>query len=258
MEAENAEESIMAKFKPEGRERILAVRLSGKFKTSFPGRQAEEGEKKDEKKDGEKKEDEKKEEEKKDETPALKEMAEGKPGLLVLIADTDFLYDNFCVQMLGPQLAIPFNSNLPLAMNIIDQVGGDIDLIQIRSRGSNRRGFTEIDKIEAEANEKIRGQITELQGKADEANRKLNELQATKDPKQRAFLSPEQQNEIERFRKEQAEAGKDIRELKKGARKSIDSRLASMKFWNIVGVPVLVAALGVAVAVIRKKRTSAH
>jgi hypothetical protein len=31
-----------------------------------------------------------------------------------------------------------------------------------------------------------------------------------------------------------------------------------MKFWNIVGVPVLVAALGIAVAIVRKKRTSAH
>jgi hypothetical protein len=243
MEAENSDESIMSRFKPEGREKMLAVRLSGKFKTSFPDGKP----KKEEKKDEDKKEDEKKEgenkEEKKDETPALKEMAEGKDGLVVLIADSDFLFDNFCVQMLGPQLAIPFNSNLP---------------VQIRSRGSNRRGFTQIDKIEAEANEKIRGQITELQGKADEANRKLNELQASKDPKQKAFLSPEQQNEIERFRKEQAEAGKQIRQLKKDARKSIDSRLASMKFWNIVGVPVLIAALGAAVAIIRKKRTSAH
>ncbi|MGI8603679.1 MAG: Gldg family protein [Verrucomicrobiales bacterium] len=253
MEAENSDDSIVAKFKASGKEKILAARLTGKFKTAFPDGKP----KKDETKKEEEKKPEEKKDEPKDESPPLKEMAEGKTGIVVLVADTDFIYDNFCVQMLGPQLAVPFNSNLPLALNIIDQVGGDTNLVQIRSRGSSRRPFTKINEIEAAANEKIRSRIEELQKKADEANRKLSELQAKKDPKQKNFLSPEQQNEIQEFRKEQADSSRNIRELKKEARKDIDSKLAAMKAWNIVGVPLLVALAGVSVALIRRTRTSA-
>src|SRR5690606_30244888 len=130
--------------------KILAVRLTGPFKTAFP-----DGKPKAEEKaqgDGDEGDgDEKKEEAKSDEPATLKEMATGKSGLVVLVADTDFLYDRFSVQMLG-NMALPFNGNLPFGLNLIDQVAGDVRLTQIRSRGPNRRPFTTIQKIEEEAN----------------------------------------------------------------------------------------------------------
>ena len=253
MEAQAQDDSIAQQFKSSDKEKILAMRLSGKFKTAFPDGKPK---KADTPPDPSKPE-EKKPEEKKDEPAPLKEMAEGKSGVVVLVADSDFLYDNFSVQMLGPNMAIPFNGNLPLGMNIVDQIAGDIRLVQIRSRGSNRKPFTKINDIETAANAKIQDRVANLQKEMDEANAKLSQLQAQKDPKQKNFLSPEQQNEIVEFRKKQADAQRQIREARKDARRDIDATMARMKGWNIIGVPVLVALIGIGVAVVRRTVTSA-
>lgn len=253
LEAENSEQAIQEKFVSSKKEKILGLRLTGKFKSAFPDGKPkaadtpdEEGNSDDDKKD-----------EKQDETPALKEMVEGKNGVVILLADTDFLYDNFSVRMLG-NMALPLNGNLPFGLNMVDQIAGDTRLLQVRSRGSSRKPFTKIKEIETAANEKIKGAITDLQKKADEANARLEQLQAAKDPQAREFISPEQQNEISEFRKQQADASRQIRELKKSARKEIDSTLASMKLWNILGTPLLVAVIGLVVFIIRRKTTSAQ
>ena len=252
MEAENSDETIIQNFKSSGEPKALALRLTGKFKTAFPegkpkpaadaDKNAEDGEKKEEKKE--------------DTGTALKEMAEGKSGVVILVADSDFLYDNFSVQVLG-NMALPFNGNLPFGLNILDQVAGDTRLLQVRSRNSNRRPFTRINAIETEANSKIQSRVNDLQKQADEANSKLNELQAAKDPKQRNFLSPEQEAEIASFRKSQAEAQREIRELKKSARADIDGTLALIKVLNIFGTPLLVFLVGLVVYFLRRSSISA-
>ena len=250
LEAENSDESIIQKFKSSGEAKSLAIRLTGKFKSAFPDGKP----KATAPEDGE---EPKPEEEKKDEaSTALKEMAAGKSGVVILVADTDFLYDNFSVQVMG-NMALPFNGNLPFGMNVLDQVAGDTRLLQVRSRNSNRRPFTRINAIETAANAKIQNEVAELQKQADEANAKLSELQAAKDPKQRNFMSPEQEAELETFRKNQANAQRRIRELRKEARADIDGTLASMKLWNILGTPLVVAVIGFAVFLFRRKSTSA-
>src|SRR5690606_24499618 len=144
-QAENQEETLLQNFKPDpsGRAKLLALRLTGKFKTAFPDGKPKADEKAqgDGDAEAEKAEENKSEEKKEEDDGYLKEMAEGKTGLVVLVADTDFLYDNFSVQRLG-NMALPFNGNLPFGLNIIDQVAGDVRLTQIRSRGPNRRPFT--------------------------------------------------------------------------------------------------------------------
>lgn len=253
MEAENSDESIIQKFKSSGEPKALALRLTGKFKTAFPDgkpKPAPDADKNDE--DAEKKDEEKKE----DAGTAFKEMAEGKTGVVILVGDTDFLYDNFSVQVLG-NMALPFNGNLPFGLNILDQVAGDTRLLQVRSRNSNRRPFTRINAIETEANSKIQSRVNDLEKQAADANTKLNELQAAKDPKQRNFLSPEQQAEIESFRKSQAQAQREIRELKKSARSDIDGTLALIKFLNIFGTPFLVLTVGIVVFFLRRSSISA-
>ncbi len=253
LEAENSEESIIQKFKSAGEPKALALRLTGKFKTAFPDGKPKVAEK-DEDDDGSDAEGDAK----KDDEPAavLKEMAEGKTGVVLLVADSDFLYNDFSVQVLG-NMALPFNSNLPFGLNVVDQIAGDTRLLQVRSRNSNRRPFTRINAIETAANAGIQREVEDLQRQADEANAKLSELQAAKDPNQRHFISPEQQAEIENFRKRQADAQGKIRELRKSARSDIDGTLAWMKLWNIGGTPLLVAAIGIVVFFVRRKSTSA-
>ena len=109
---------------PDGKERILAARLSGTFKTAFPKGP-----------DGT--------------NDVSKALAEGK-GNVLLFADSDFLADDFCVRMMRtPFGSIPqlINENLTLFSNAMEQFAGREELIGVRSRGASDRPFTVVNEI---------------------------------------------------------------------------------------------------------------
>ena len=125
--------AMRRELKPDGVRRTLAARLSGTFRTAFPkGPDWKEGS-----------------------TNAVpKVVAEGDKGSVVLFADSDFLADDFCVQVIntlfGP-IAQPWNDNLVLFSNVIEQYAGREELIGVRSRGPSNRPFAKVDALEAKA-----------------------------------------------------------------------------------------------------------
>jgi ABC-type uncharacterized transport system involved in gliding motility auxiliary subunit len=249
MTASLSGENIVKDFKPSNVDYALAVRLTGKFKTAFP-----DGKPKPAKED--------KEESKSEpaDQPQLKESTGN--GAVILIADSDFLNDAASVQIqdvLGYRIARPMNGNLNLVQNCVEQLAGDSDLISLRSRASLNRPFTRLREMEARAGHEFEDKVKELEAKQTEMQRKINELQARKgqDVKQRLILSPEQQKELENYQAADKETRKDLKEVRKKLRKETDS----LEFWtkvvNIGAMPALVAATGVVLAVVKRKRTAA-
>ena len=244
-------DAVMKDFKPSGVTNALAIRLVGKFKTAFP-----EGKPADTKPEDDKK-DEKKEEKKADDS--LKESKS--EGVVVLVGDADMLHDQFCVQIqniFGQRIVIPRNGNLNLAQNVVEQLSGDSNLIAVRSRATLNRPFTKIQEIQAKAEDRYRGKLKELEDSLREAQTKLNELQAKKEKGQQRFiLSPEQQAEIEKFRKVEAQKKRELKDVRKQARAEIDWAENWRKWANIFGMPAFVAVFGIALAVYKNKRASA-
>jgi hypothetical protein len=64
--------------------------------------------------------------------------------------------------------------------------------------------------------------------------------------------------EIERFRTKAAESRKKLREVRRDLRQDVSSLETRLKWINIAAVPVLVALLGIALAVVRKQKTKAR
>jgi len=248
-------QNVMKEFKPSGTTYALAVRLTGKFKTAFPDGKPEE-KKPDEKKEGEKKDD--KPVEKKPED-SLKESKQD--TTVILVADADMLSDNVAVR----QIPTPFgnfsqvmNGNLNFAQNAVEQLTGDNNLIGVRSRATQNRPFTKIRQMENEANKKFQNEIKKLEESRAEAQRKINELQQQKkDKDQRFILSPEQTAELAKLRKEEAEAGKHLKQVQKDLRKEIVSLQNRYKWNNILDLPLAVTASGIIIAVAKRKKTSA-
>jgi len=248
-------QNVIKEFKPSGTSYALAVRLTGRFKTAFPEGKPEE-KKPDEKKEGEKKE-EKPAEKKPDDS--LKESKQD--TTVILVADADMLSDNVSVR----QIPTPFgnfsqamNGNLNFAQNAVEQLTGDNNLIGVRSRATQNRPFTKIHQMENEANKKFQSEIRRLEESRAEAQRKINELQQQKkDKDQRFILSPEQTAELAKLRKEEAEAGKRLKQVQKDLRKEIVSLQNRYKWNNILDVPLAVAASGIIIAVAKRKKTSA-
>ncbi len=247
-------ENIIKDFKPSGTAYALAIRLSGKFKTAFPNGKPEE--KKDEdKKEGDKK-DEKAAEKKPDDS--LKETKQD--NVVILVGDADMLYDHFALrQMQSPfgALSMAMNGNLNFAQNAIEQLAGDNNLIGVRSRATQNRPFTLVKKMQAQAEENYRSKIKELEDSLAETQRRLNELQQKKEKGQRFILSPEQQAEVENFRKKEAEVKIKLKEERKKLRRDIDSLENRLKWFNIAAMPLVVSASGLTLAFYKRKRTSA-
>lgn len=254
MMAQMASQKIVDEFKPSGTAYSLAIRLNGKFKTAFPEGKPES---KEPDKDAEKKDEAKKEEKKPDDS--LKE-SKGE-NVVVLVGDSDFIYDPYCAQVqnfFGQKIVIPQFGNLNLAQNMVEQLAGDENLIGSRSRATLNRPFTVVKEMQAQATKQFQSEIKKLEEEQQEAQRRLNELNTKKEAGQRFILSKEQQAEIVQFKQKEAEAGKKLREVRKNLKREIDSLENRLKWLNIAGMPALVTIAGLALAIIRKRRTKAQ
>lgn len=251
MMANLAPESALKDFKASGTEYALAIRLMGKFKTAFPeGKPAEK--QPDDKKDPAAKSDVKQADD------ALKE---GKAeATVILVGDADMIHDSFSVQDTQTpfgNMRRPLNGNLNFAQNAVEQLAGDSNLIGVRSRATMNRPFTRVKKMEAQADARFRGKVQELEASLAETQQRLNELQQNKDKNQRFILSPEQQTELEKFRKKESEARAVLKKTQKDLRREVDQLETRVKWWNIFAMPLAVTGCGILLAVYKRKLTAA-
>jgi ABC-type uncharacterized transport system involved in gliding motility auxiliary subunit len=162
------------------------------------------------------------------------------------------------IQTLFGTAYAPANGNLSFCQNAVEQLTGDNNLINVRSRATTSRPLTKIKDMEAAANERFQSEIKSLEEGGQEAQRKINELQqAKKDKDQRFILSPEQQAELVKLRKQEGETRKHLKQVQKDLRKEVVSLQNSVKWINILAVPIAVAISGVVLAGVKSRKTSA-
>ncbi|MBU6182887.1 MAG: Gldg family protein [Verrucomicrobia bacterium] len=251
MMAQMGGEAIVRSFKPSGIEYDLAIRLTGKFKTAFPNGKPEPATAQPQPSPTPA--------ENKDATALKEATAEAS---VILFGDSDFMQDAIAVQEFpgpfGQRLVMPANGNLGVVQAAIENLTGDTSLISIRSRASRDRPFTVVRELQAKAESKFRDKIAQLEQGLAETERRLNELQSRKEGASQQFiLSPEQQKELENFRKKEAEARKELKLVRRNLRTEIDALETRLKWLNIAAVPAIVALFGTGLALHRKKRSAA-
>jgi ABC-type uncharacterized transport system involved in gliding motility auxiliary subunit len=241
MNATKSGDEATKAFKPSGKSMPLALRLTGKFKTAFP----------DGLKEGDKPV---------PNTPQLRESAN--ENSVILVADVDLLADGAAVdvqEVFGRRIVVPSNGNLAFAMGMVEQFAAGDDFISLRSRTGAFRPLTVVRELEAEAQKQYFGKIQALEEEVQKTTAKLQELQKSQGPagKSAQLLSPEQQAELERFRKTVAEARLQLKEVRKNLRQDAESLVFWTKIANIVLMPLLVALIGLLVAFVGGRRRKA-
>ena len=156
------------------------------------------------------------------------------------------------------QVAHQINGNPSLLFNIIDQAASSTHLIGARSRAAIARPFTKIKEMEAEANKRVGSKMEEFEAQAEEAQKKLNDLQTQQAAGSELYLSPEQEAEIRKLRQQEVEARKQIRDLQKDLRREKDKLAGTTTLLNVVGVPALVVLFGIGLLVKRRSSTRAR
>jgi ABC-type uncharacterized transport system involved in gliding motility auxiliary subunit len=254
MSASQLDPALTTTFRSSGTAYDLVTHLTGTFKTAFPdGKPGEakpaEGE-------------EKKEGEKKKEEPKPTWLKEGTAaGNVFLIADVDAFFDRFAYNVQnfgGMQMASPINGNASMLFNLMDQAVGSKHLIGSRSRSAIRRPFTLVQKMEADFNKQVGVKIEEFQTKQTAAQQKLSELQSQKSRGNELNLSPEQEAEIRKLRKEQVEYSKLIREEQKDLRRQKDKLAGRITLLNVALMPFIVIVVGLGLFIQRRRSTRAR
>lgn len=229
-------------FEPGGRTMPLALRLAGKFRTAFPGGKPVD----------------------KAAPPAATASAShlaqsARDNAVVLVADTDLLQDGAAVdvqEVFGRRVVVPSNGNLAFAQGLVEQLAADESLLSLKSRASAFRPLTVVREMEAEAQLQYFGKIKELEDELQKTNAALQKLQGgtPEAAKSAQILSPEQQAELDRFRKKVAETRLALKELRKNLRRDAEQLVFLTKVANIALMPLLVALAGLGIALVRRRR----
>jgi len=236
-----------ANFQPAGRAFPLAVRLTGKFKTAFPEGLLNEKDKKPVAG-----------------TPQLRQSA--KEGAVVLVADVDMLADGAAVDVqdvFGRKVVVPSNGNLAFALGLVEQFSAGDDLISLRSRAATFRPLTVVRELEANAQQQYFGRIQALEAELQKTTARMQQLQRAQGAGASApgakggqIMTPEQQAELERFRKTVAETRLQLKEVRKNLRQDAEALVFWTKVANIAVMPILVALAGLVVALVRRRRAA--
>ena len=233
-------------FQPTGKSLSLALRLAGKFRTAFPdGRPVDPG--------------------MKPQPPAAATAAEpqlresSRDNVVVLVADVDMLQDGAAVdvqEVFGRRVVVPSNGNLAFAQGLVEQLAADESLLSLKSRASAFRPLTVVREMEAQAQTQYFGKIKELEDELQKTTENMQNLQkpAGAGAKAAQILSPEQQAELESFRKKVSEARKSLKDLRKNLRQDSERLVFLTKVANIALMPLLVALAGLLIALLRRRR----
>ena len=226
-------------FQPDNKARPLALRLAGKFKTAFP-----EGKPKSDKKDAKPE-------------AGLKESAG--ENAVTLVADADMLNDGAAVdvqEVFGRRIVVPSNGNLAFAQGIVEQLASGDALASLRSRADTFRPLTVVREMQAKAQQQYLGRLKSLEDELQKTTEKLQALQKAGGGAARGALimTPEQQAEIEKFRKHVAETRRELKELRRSLRQDAEALVFWTKLVNIALMPLVVVLAGLAVYFLRRRR----
>ena len=227
-------------FKPDHKDLTIAARIHGMAKTAFPyGRP-------------------KKTADEPADPDFIRESK--KPINVIVVADTDILSNRFWVRTrnyMGVPVPYPVADNGAFVINALDNLGGNDDLISLRSRGRSTRPFVRVQALRRQAEDKFRDQEQALQQKLKQTEAKLQNLQ-TQQGSNTILLTPEQRKEIEQFRHDQVKTREQLRKVQRDLRKNIERLGTELKFINIGLIPLLIGLFAAGFGIFRALRRPSH
>lgn len=177
-----------------------------------------------------------------------------KPANIIVVADTDLLTDKLWVQgqnFLGQQILDPFANNADFVYNAVDNLVGNDDLIQVRTRPTATRPFERIDAIRRSAEVRYQAKARQLEEQLAELEQKLERLQPMTGSGKPQALSREQQSQLLQFQKQKLRTRKELRSVQLELNSEIETIGTRLKLINILAVPVLVLLFALLIALRR-------
>jgi ABC-type uncharacterized transport system involved in gliding motility auxiliary subunit len=234
---------------------VIAARVSGEVNSAFPeGRPAET----DPVQESENIDDTNSQEQVAADSSVAPHLAASEGPINVLIfSDTDMLSDRMWVQVgqfMGQRIPQPFANNGDLVINALDNLSGGADLAGIRSRGRYSRPFTRVVNLQREADDRLRQEEAVLLDRLAETEKELANLNQTEDGQIIGQITPEIEEEIDRFNEELLDTRRRLRDVQYQLTEDIEQLGARLLAINTFMIPVLLTLILLGVGYLRSRR----
>jgi len=229
--AGNPPELLRKNFKPSGEAYVLAARFTGTLKSAFAEKSAP--------------------------NQIMKSI---KPAQIIIVADSDLLADRMWVveqNILGSPVFDEISNNGDFAINLVDSLAGDPNLISLRTRTVSSRPFERIEKIQRSAELRYHDRQSQLQSDMEALNQKLSQIQGNNSASNITPLTAAQKAEIAKYQKQKNAIRSELRQVQRQLNTDIEDLLSRLKLINILLVPGLVVILAFAAGFRRMLRRRA-
>lgn len=211
-------------FQPANKREVLAARITGKAKSAFPD-------------------------------AAIKESTQ--PIQVVVVADTDLLMDRFWAQQtqaMGQRVMVPTADNGNFVTTALENLSGAVALSSLSAQAQQNRPFTLLDDIRRVAEQQYRAKEQALTGRLQELQQKADAMMPKADGAGQPVLSEQDKKTIDNYRSDILATRRELRDVQKSLRESIERLQSTFTFANIGAVPVIFGLILIAVAVARHRR----
>jgi ABC-type uncharacterized transport system involved in gliding motility auxiliary subunit len=235
-------ERVLRKYQAGNQQFVLAARVTGSVKTSFPDglpvAKQEEGEPPVK-------------------TPPwnrkiLKESE--KPLDVVLVGDADLLADRFWVIMrdfAGRPTPVPTANNGEFVLNAIDALAGSSTLLELRGRGTASRPFVVLQEIQRKAAQEFEDKERELRETLQKTEQQLRALRQRNPSGAAAVISEADRRSMENFQRDILKLRSELRTVRRSLNQDFEALEARLWFFNIVLVPILIGLFAIALGIWR-------
>lgn len=169
---------------------------------------------------------------------------------VVVFSDVDFITDALAYDnTIFGRIVVADNSTL--LMNAIDDLSGSSDLISIRSRGSIRRPFTVVDKIEAQAEVETAGEVAKINAEITGFEEELKKLITTTSEEQQEIIGSSIVQKTKDLEVKKMNARNQLLKVNMKKRVRIEHLGNKLRVFNMLAVPAVILIIAVVIEIRR-------
>lgn len=167
---------------------------------------------------------------------------QSKPFELIVVGDSDLLYDNFWTThqtILDRSYAVPVLDNANFVLNALDALRGEDTLISLRGKNYLPRPFGKVEAARIDAARKFKIREQEIFDNIRRAKIGMNEILGKRTFENRDNFTPDELAVIAGIRKQIDRERRELFKIRSSLNQEIDSLRSRMKFAAVYAVPLL-------------------
>lgn len=176
---------------------------------------------------------------------------------IILISDADMVDDSLYIDL---QTGIAFADNSTFLLNALDSLSGGSDLMSLRARAPGQRRMTTVEDMREIAQGRFFNEQARLESRLTNAQQRLEELQSVGaaggffDGDVSAELSVAEREELAALREDIVTTRGRLRQIERDFRRDIDRLEFRLRLFTILGGPVLIGLIGLALFIRRRRK----